>query len=163
MNSGSEKKLSMGELMERNRPAHTMQNTQTKSTPEVQEALPGIVIQCPTPEALDRLERRMRYLERSSSSQAEYLRQLAEMRGWLPSRTQVDELTKAVTKLCWAVEQAGKPKERSFSLPSIRLPRLRLSHPDGPTWVVLLMALAALLLLWWGLGGVWSSISQILR
>ena len=161
MNSGSEKKLSMDELMERNHPAHTMQNPQTESTPEVQEAPPSIMIQCPIPEVLDRLEHRMRYLERSSSSQAEYLRQLTEMRGWLPTRTQMDELLKRMAHLEQMAEQDGKPKERSFFLPRIRLPRL--PHLNGPTWIVLLMSLAALLLLWWGLGGVWSSLSQLLR
>ena len=40
MNSGSEKKLSMDELMERNRPAHTTQNTQTTPSEEAAVATP---------------------------------------------------------------------------------------------------------------------------
>ena len=148
----------MDELMERNRPVHTTPNTQTESTLPPRDALPSITIQCPIPEALDRLEQRMWYLERSSSNQAEYLKQLTEMRGWLPTRTQMDELLKRTAHLEQMTERAGKPKGRSFSLPRIRLPRLRLPHPDGPTWVVLLMVLAALLLLWWGLGDVWSNL-----
>ena len=163
MNSGSEKKLSMDELMERNRPVHTVQTTQTESTPEAQETPPSVVIQCPMPEVLDKLEHRMRYLEKNSSSQTEYLRQLTEMRGWLPTRTQMDELLKRTAHLEQMTERAGKPKGRSFSLPRIKLRRLRLPHPDGPTWVVLLMVLAALLLLWWGLGDVWSNLGQLLR
>jgi len=43
--SGSEKKLSMDELMEKNRPAHTMQTAQSESTPEVQED--GLIITPP--------------------------------------------------------------------------------------------------------------------
>ena len=59
-------------------------------------------------------------------------------------------------------EQAGKRKEKHFSLHGIRLPKLRLPHLDGPTWAVLLMGTAALLLLWWGLDTVWSSLSLLL-
>ena len=58
-------------------------------------------------------------------------------------------------------EQAGKRNEKRFSLPGIRLPRLRLPHLDGPTWTVLLMGAAALLMLWWGLDTVWSSLSLL--
>lgn len=58
-------------------------------------------------------------------------------------------------------EQAGKPKENSFSLHRIRLPRLHLPHVSIPALISLLMAAAALLLLWWGLGTVWSSSSLL--
>ena len=163
MNSESEKKLSMDELMERNRPVHMTPNTQAKNISPPQEAPPNMLIQCPMPGALDRLEQQMRYMGRNSSSQAEYLKQLTEMRGWLPTRMQMDELLKRMVHLEQMLEQAGKPKERSFSPPGIRLPWLRLPHLDGPTWISLLMVLAVSLLLWWGLGGVWSNLSQMLR
>ena len=62
-----------------------------------------------------------------------------------------------------ADERTGWEAEReAFSLPSIRRLRLRLPHLDGPTWTVLLMGTAALLLLWWGLGTVWSSLRLLL-
>ena len=54
-----------------------------------------------------------------------------------------------------------KPKENSFSLHRIRLPRLHLPHVSIPALISLLMAAAALLLLWWGLGTVWSSFSLL--
>ena len=108
MNSGLEKKLSMDELLEKNRPAQMVQ-----TTPQ------------------------------------------------LPTRTQMEELLKAVKHLEQMSEQAGKRNEKRFSLPNIRRPRLRLLHLDGPTWAVLLMGTAALLLLWWGLGTVWSSLSLL--
>ncbi|HJG86907.1 hypothetical protein, partial [Pseudoflavonifractor capillosus] len=79
----------------------------------------------------------------------------------LPTRTQMEELLKAVKHLERMNEQAGKRNEKRFSLPGIRLPRLRLPHLDGPTWAVLLMGTAALLLLWWGLDTVWSSLSLL--
>ena len=73
----------------------------------------------------------------------------------------MEELLKAVKHLEQMSEQAGKRNEKRFSLPNIRRPRLRLLHLDGPTWAVLLMGTAALLLLWWGLGTVWSSLSLL--
>ena len=74
----------------------------------------------------------------------------------------MDELLKAVKHLEQMNEQAGKRNEKRFSLPGIRLPRLRLPHLDGPTWAVLLTGTAALLLLWWGLDTVWSNLSLML-
>ena len=79
----------------------------------------------------------------------------------LPTRTQLDDLLKAVRHLEQMTEQAGKPKESSFSLHRIRLPRLHLPHVSIPALISLLMAAAALLLLWWGLGTVWSSSSLL--
>ena len=75
----------------------------------------------------------------------------------------MEELLKAVKHLERMSEQAGKRNEKRFSLPSIRRLRLRLPHLDGPTWTVLLMGTAALLLLWWGLGTVWSSLRLLLQ
>ena len=163
MNSGSEKKLSMDELLEKNRPAQAVQPTpeltaqstvlEETSTPEVH----------PTKEDWEDLQSDLYTLGYHAERQTGYLKKVSELLEQLPTRTQVDELSKAVKHLEQMIEQAGKPKEKLFSLPSIRLPRLRLPHLDGPTWVVLLMALAVLLLLWWRLGGVWSSLSRLLQ
>ena len=155
MNSGSEKKLSMDELMERNRPAPT--------------AKPTVQGQAPPPEVHPMKEEWAEMMEcictltRHAERQTVYLKKVSELLAQLPPRTQMDELLKAVKHLEQMSEQAGKQKERHFSLPSIRLPRLRLPHLDGPTWAVLLMGIAALLLLWWGLDTVWSSLSLLLQ
>ena len=93
--------------------------------------------------------------------QTGYLKKIDELLAQLPTRTQMEELLKAVKHLEQMSEQAGKRNEKRFSLPNIRRPRLRLLHLDGPTWAVLLMGTAALLLLWWGLGTVWSSLSLL--
>ena len=93
--------------------------------------------------------------------QTNLLKAVSEQLAQLPTRTQMDELLKMMKHLEQMGEQAGKPKERRFSLPSIRLPRLRLPHLDGPTWAVLLMTAAALFLLWWGLDTVWSGLSLL--
>ena len=148
MNSESEKKLSMGELMALNRPAQPA--SEVKAHP--------IVIQCTLSEMPKQLENRLERLEKLSSQQVEYLNRLWEMRNEYPTRTQMDELLKATRHLEQMSEQAGKQKEKRFSLPSIRL---RLPHLDGPTVVVLLMTAAALLLLWWGLDTVWNGLSLL--
>lgn len=158
MNSGSEKKLSMDELMAMNRSAQTKANP--VSTPP---GLPPTEFHCPMPEAVEQLAGRLENLENLSSWQTEYLRLLCETRGKHPTRTQMDELLKQLANLEQIIEQAGKLKEKSFPLPSIRLPRLYLPYLDGPTWVTLLMALAVLLLLWWRSGGVWSNLSRLLQ
>ena len=94
--------------------------------------------------------------------QTDLLERISRQMSRLPTRTQLDDLLKMVRHLEQMSEQAGKRNEKRFSLPGIRLPRLRLPHLDGPTWAVLLMGTAALLLLWWVLGTVWSSLSLML-
>ena len=159
MNSGSEKKLSMDELLEKNRPA---QMVQTKPQPPAQELTPPPEV-CPTKAEWEELLSDLCTLGYHTERQTGYLKRSSELLAQFPTRTQMDELLKAVKHLEQMSEQAGKRNEKRFSLPSIRLPRLRLPHLDGPTWAVLLMGAAALLLLWWGLGTVWSSLSLLLQ
>ena len=155
MNSGSEKKLSMDELLEKNRPTQMVQTTPQELTPP-----PKVH---PTKAEWEDLQSDLYTLEYHTERQTGYLKKVSELLAQFPTRTQMDELLKAVKHLEQMSEQAGKQKERHFSLPSIRLPRLRLPHLDGPTWAVLLMGIAALLLLWWGLDTVWSSLSLLLQ
>ena len=159
MNSGSEKKLSMDELLEKNRPAQIVQTT---PQPPAQELTPPPEV-CPTKAEWEELLSDLCTLGYHTERQTGYLKRSSELLAQFPTRTQMDELLKAVKHLEQMSEQAGKRNEKRFSLPSIRLPRLRLPHLDGPTWAVLLMGAAALLLLWWGLGTVWSSLSLLLQ
>ena len=147
MNSGSEQKLSMDELLEKNRPAQMVQPTPQTPPPEVH----------PTKAEWEDLLSDLCTLGYHAERQTAYLKKASELLSQLPTRTQLDDLLKAVRHLEQMSELAGKRNEKRFSLPGIRLPRLRLPHLDGPTWTVLLMGTAALLLLWWGLGTVWSS------
>ena len=55
MNSGSEQKLSMDELLEKNRPAQMVQTTPQPPAQESSSPITPIVIQCPLPEALTML------------------------------------------------------------------------------------------------------------
>ena len=96
-----------------------------------------------------------------AEKQTGQMKKVSELLEQFPTRTQMDELLKAVNHLEQMSEQAGNPKEKRFSLPSISLSSLHLPHLDSPTWVVLLMAVAALLLLWWGLDTVWNGLSLL--
>ena len=158
MSSGSEKKLSMDELLEKNRPA---QMVQTTPQPSAQELTTPPEVH-PTKAEWEELLSSLYTLGDHTERQTGYLKKVSELLAQLPTRTQMDELLKAVKHLEQMSEQAGKRNEKRFSLPRIRLPRLRLPHLDGPTWAVLLMGTAVLLLLWWGLDTVWSNLSLML-
>ena len=158
MSSGSEKKLSMDELLEKNRPAQMVQTTQ----PPAQELTPPPEDH-PTKAEWEDLQSALYTLGDHTERQIGYLKKVSELLAQLPPQTQMDELLKAVKHLEQMSEQAGKQKERHFSLPNISLPRLRLPLLDGPTWAVLLMVTTTLLLLWWGLDTVWSSLSLLLQ
>lgn len=157
MNSGSEQKLSMDELLEKNRPAQMVQPT---PQPPVQEQTPPPEVH-PTNAEWEDLLSDLCALGYHAERQTAHLKKASELLAQLPSRTQMEELLKVVKHLEQMSEQAGKRNEKRFSLPITRLPRLRLPHLDGPTWAVLLMGTAALLLLWWGLDTVWSSLSLL--
>ena len=157
MNSGSEQKLSMDELLEKNRPA---QMVQTTPQPPAQElTLPPKVH--PTKAEWEDLQSELCTLEYHTERQTGYLKKVSELLEQLPTRTQLDDLLKTVRHLEQMTEQAGKPRENYFSLHRIRLSRLHLPHISIPALISLLMAAAALLLLWWGLGTVWSSSSLL--
>ena len=158
MSSGSEKKLSMDELLEKNRPA---QMVQTTPQPSAQELTTPPEVH-PTKAEWEKLLSSLYTLGDHTERQTGYLKKVSELLAQLPTRTQMDKLLKAVKHLEQMSEQAGKRNEKRFSLPGIRLPRLRLPHLDGPTWAVLLMGTAVLLLLWWGLDTVWSNLSLML-
>ena len=149
MNSEYGQRLSMQELKQRNTQQAVLP---TLTTPH--EA-------SPTKADWGRMMNDLDTLWYHADRQTDLLESVSRQMSQLPTRTQLDDLLKAVRHLEQMTEQAGKPKENSFSLPGIRLPRLRLPHLDGPTWAVLLMGTGALLLLWWGLGTVWSSSSLL--
>ncbi len=145
MNSESEQRLSLQELKQRN---------------SRQTALP---VQAPPPQACpsktdwEQMMNDLDALWQHADRQTDLLESVSRQMSQLPTRTQLDDLLKAVRHLEQMTEQAGKPKENSFSLHRIRLPRLHLPHVSIPALISLLMAATALLLLWWGLGTAWNS------
>lgn len=149
MNSEYGQRLSMQELKQRNTQQAVLP---TLTTPH--EA-------SPTKADWGRMMNDLDTLWYHADRQTDLLESISRQMSQLPTRTQMDELLKTVKRLEQMSEQDGKRNEKRFSLPGIRLPRLRLPHLDGPTWAVLLMGTGALLLLWWGLGTVWSSSSLL--
>lgn len=97
-------------------------------------------------------------LTRHVERQSVYLKKVSELLAQRPSQAQMDELLKEVKYLEQMAEQAGKQKEKRFSLPRIRLPRLSL--PDIP-WTSLMLGLAALALTGLVLWVVWSSLATL--
>lgn len=150
MNSEYEQRLSLQELKQCN---------------SQQTALP---VQTPPPEARptkadwEQMMNDLDTLWYHADRQTDLLESISRQMSQLPTRTQLDDLLKTVRHLEQMTEQAGKPKESSFSLHRIRLPRLHLPHVSIPALISLLMVAAALLLLWWGLGTVWSSSSPLI-
>ena len=149
MNSEYGQRLSMQELKQRNTQQAVLP---TLTTPH--EA-------SPTKADWGRMMNDLDTLWYHADRQTDLLESISRQMSQLPTRTQLDELLKAVKRLEQMSEQDGKRNEKRFSLPGIRLSRLRLPHLDGPTWAVLLMGTGALLLLWWGLGTVWNSFSLL--
>ena len=154
MNSGSEQKLSMDELLEKNRPA---QMVQTTPQPPAQELTPPPEVH-PTKAEWEDLLNDLYALGYHTERQTGYLKKISELLAQLPTRTQMDELLKVVKHLEKMSEQAGKRNEKCFSLPSIKLPRLSL--PDIP-WTSLLLGLATLALTGLVLWVVWSSLDTL--
>ena len=123
MNSGSEKKLSMDELLEKNRPAQMVQTTQ----PPAQEPTPPSEVH-PTKAEWEDLMSGLCTLGYHTERQTGYLKKINELLAQLPTRTQMEELLKAVKHLEQMSEQAGKRNEKRFSLSGIRLPRPSLPY-----------------------------------
>lgn len=147
MNSEYEQRLSLQELKQRN----TQQAVLPTPTPS-----PDVR---PTKADWERMMKYMEALWYHADRQTDLLESVSRQMSQLPTRTQLDDLLKTVRHLEQMTEQAGKPKENSFSLHRIRLPRLHLPHISIPALISLLMAAAALLLLWWSLGTAWNSFS----
>ena len=108
--------------------------------------------------ALYRLEStnsgRLERLEASVGPQEALLRALGRQVGQLPTQAQLEALAGDVAQMRAVLKQAGKKRERHFSLPRLRLPKLRL--PDI-SWSSLLLGLTALALTGGVLWAVWFS------
>ena len=140
-----------------NQPVQTAQST---PQPTAQEPTPPPEAY-PTTEVWEDLVEYLYTLGYHAERQAGHQKKISESLAQLPTRAQMDELLKAVKRLEEMAEQAGKKKEKRFSIPSIRLPKLHLPESDWPTVVTILMALAVLFLMWWAWGGDWSSLSLL--
>ena len=142
MSSESERKLSMEELKQLNRP----QALESSTTP------PPPMVLLPAADwnmLLNQLER----LEAGAGAQEALLRALSQQVGQLPTQEQTEALARDVVQIWEALQQAGKKKERRFSLPKLCLPYI--------PWSRLFLGLAALSMTGAALWVVWSSWEKI--
>ena len=103
--------------------------------------------------ALCRLEStnsgRLERLEASVGPQEALLRALSRQMGQLPTQAQLEALARDVAQMRAELQQAGKKRERHFSLPKPHLPYI--------PWSSLLLGLMSLLLIGGVLWAVWFS------
>ena len=133
MNSESGQRLSVEELKRLNQP--------NKATPPPMVLLSAADWNM----LLNRLER----LEASVAAQEALLRALSCQVGQLPTQAQLEALARDVAKMRAELQQAGKKRERHFSLPKPHLPYI--------PWSSLLLGLMSLLLIGGVLWAVWFS------
>ena len=154
MNSGSEKKLSMDQLMERNRPTPTPQEQSAPITP--------IVIQCPLPEALTMLTQKTESIGREARGMREYLPNLRSHTDLTAVQNSMTEMQKSLTEMTTLLEQAGKKKEKRTCKWLDWLPDFDLIVVTK--WIVLvLLIVAALLGMGYGTATVISNIQNLFR
>ena len=156
MNSGSEKRLSMDELLEKNRPAQTAQSA---PQPTTQEQPPPLEVH-PTKEEWEELMNYLYTLGYHAERQTGYLKKVSELLTRLPTRMQMDELLKTVKHLEWMAEQAGKQKEKRFYLPRISLPSLEFPHLS-PALLLIPVVLFVLWTMWFSWDTLWNVISTL--
>lgn len=145
MNSESEQKLSLEQLKQRN----TQEQPAPTPPPEIH----------PTREEWSELLAILSAQYRLTAVQYDLAEELFKKLRTIPTAAQTEEILRELRTLREAVRQAGKPKEKSFSLP--RFPWLRLPRLSAPAIISLVLVAAVLLLLWWGLGTVWNSFSLL--
>ena len=149
MNSESGQKLSLEELKQRNRASGSSVPAVSPDIPTKQdwEDLLTAV------SALYRLEStnsdRLERLEAGVSAQEAQLRALTRQVGQLPTQAQLEALARDVAQMRAELQQAGKKRERHFSLPKPHLPYI--------PWSSLLLGLMSLLLIGGVLWAVWFS------
>lgn len=71
------------------------------------------------------------------------------------TQEQMVELIREAREIHRLLEQAGKKRERHFSLPTIRLPR------PSPEWLLIPTVLVGLLALWYGWAALWNGLTTL--
>lgn len=149
MNSDSGQKLSLEELKQRNRasaPSVPVAPPDTPTRQDWDDLLAALT-------ALYRLEStnsdRLERLEASVGPQEALFRALSRQVGQLPTQSQLEALAGDVAQMRAELKQAGKKRERHFSMPKPHLPYI--------PWSSLLLGLTALVLTGGVLWAVWFS------
>ena len=142
MSSESERRLSTEELKRLNQP---QEMKSSKASP------PPMVLL--TAADWNMLLTRLAGLEASVGAQEALLRALTRQVGQRPTQEQAAALARDVAQMRAELKQAGKKRERRFSLPKLCLPYI--------PWSRLFLGLAALLLTGAALWVLWSSWEKI--
>ena len=144
MSSESERKLSMEELKQLNRP----QALESSTTP------PPPMVLLPAADwnmLLNQLER----LEAGVSAQEALLRALSQQVGQLPTREQTETLAREVSQMRADLKQAGKKKELSISPPSLRT-ALSVSIWLALILLATMVGMVVLQTIWSGFAALWK-------
>ena len=154
MSSESGQRLPMEELKRRN----ASQPVATQTCPSQEEWDNLLLMISALYQLTTEQSKALENLERHTAAHTALLREASSRRKPYPTQAQMEALARDVAEIRAILRQAGKRNEKRFSLPGIRLPRLRL--PDIP-WSSLLLGLAALALTGLVLWVVWSSLDTL--
>lgn len=167
MSLESGRDLSMEDLKNRNMPQNFQREQHTQEpvpTSTVQEATAPPSTEPPVPEVhpteaeWSELLTMLRALYRTTAAQNRNVERLISKPILYTTKAQVDTLTTELMAIRTHLEQAGRPKERRFSL---HLPRLHLPHLS-PALLLVPPILLALWVAWSSLDTLWNAISSIL-
>ena len=154
MNSESGQRLSVEELKRLNQPPAPSVPATPPDAPTRQDWDDLLAALTALYQLENTTSNRLERLEASVGPQEALLRALGRQVGQLPTQAQLEALAGDVAQMRAELKQAGKKRERRFSLPRLRLPKLRL--PDI-SWSSLLLGLTALALTGGVLWAVWFS------
>lgn len=135
MSSESDRQLSMEELRQRN-----MQKPPTETLH-------------PTAEEWQRLTAALTAMGELLAEQVLLLEKIAARPNPWATQEQMTELIREAREIHRLLEQAGKKRERRFSLPTIRLPR------PSSEWLLIPAVLVGLLALWYGWAALWNGLT----
>ena len=144
MSSESERKLSMEELKQLNRP----QALESSTTP------PPPMVLLPAADwnmLLNQLER----LEAGAGAQEALLRALSQQAGQCPTQAQMEALTRDVAQMRAELKQAGKKRELSISPPSLRT-ALSVSIWLALILLATMVGMVVLQTIWSGFAALWK-------
>ena len=149
MSSESERKLSMEELKQLNRP----QALESSTTP------PPPMVLLPAADwnmLLNQLER----LEAGAGAQEALLRALSQQARQHPTQGQTEALARDVAQMRESLQQAGKKKELSISPPSLRT-ALSVSIWLALILLATMVGMVVLQTIWSGLAALWKVVGTL--
>lgn len=144
--------LSLEELKQRNASSNStmIQPTQPLQTPQpcplTQEKLDSLFYnQSVIWNGIAQLQEQVKFLQQQNCS-------LKTQLDNLPAKSEMETISKILSQIQQTVSQAGKQKEKSFSLPKLRLPHLTWT----PLWIIIPLTLLALAAVWFSWGALWN-------